>query len=288
MNRSAASLPLPGLSLLALWTAAFALACYTLQHPARAAGGQESFWALVFGSGRTALGQTLYQRADVYFHGGVANSEHPAFTDCFQRWAETIAPHRHVHATSATIFETLPWYQWATQLDPQNVDAWLDAAYAAGVMAQRPELADRILTEGLRHNPRHFQLYLERGRLYLRRSDWPRAAYALDVALRLFPSSRPADNIEARQALLSLLTLDSFAHEILGERDPALARLRWLLQLAPANAVARARLAALERGADTRQAALGYLREALTGEHVCDRAAADGSLTGHKHDEHDD
>ncbi len=287
MNRSAAtgSLPsatlaLPGLAALALWLAAFALACYTLEHPALQSRGSNSFWAFLLGSGRSALGQTLYEHADVYFHGGVANSSRPAFRHLFQRWAEVIAPNRHRHEEGISIFETMPWYRWATQLDPQNVDAWLDATYAASAIGQRPEFAARILAEGLRHNPRNYRLYLERGRLALRRSDWSPAAYALDVALRVFPENRPADDVEARQALLSLLNLGSFAHEILGERDQAAARLRQLLSLAPDNAVARTRLTELERGADTRAAALAYLQQTLTGEHRCARETDD------EHDHH--
>jgi len=263
----------PGLAALALWVAAFALACRLLDRSAEATGAEESFWGRALGSGRTALSRSLYDQADVYFHGGVRNVEDRAFRGPFERWAEALNPVQHVHPEGAGVYELLPWYQFATQTDPHNVEAWLNAAFVAGGLGRRPDVAHQILREALRRNPRDYRLYSERGHLCLRERNYAQAAAALGVGLRLWPSAQPTDD-DAQRGRLRLLSFSAYAYEILGERAQALAALRQQQALAPDNERLGRRLAALERGEDTRASARRELEAILAQPVACEREDA--------------
>jgi tetratricopeptide (TPR) repeat protein len=257
---------LPWLGLGALWTAAFVTACHLLQLPLLQASQQLSGWAGLFSASRAELSNSLYSRADVYFHRGVTDIEQKALPGLLGRWLATIAPTEHRHAADASSLETMPWLRWATELDPGNVTAWLDAAYAADYV-NNPALSLQILAEALRHNPRDDRIFAQRGLLLLRQHRYAQAADDLDRALRLVVERKAPDAALAllRQDVLASLKNKTLCEEMLGHRDLALAHLRQCVELEPGRVATRSWLAAVEAGndlrADAEQRLAGLLRE---------------------------
>jgi tetratricopeptide (TPR) repeat protein len=252
----------PWLGLLALWAGAFVLACHLLQHPLLPSVGQLSGWAGLLTAGRTEMGRSLYGRADVYFHCGVEPLEQHAFTSFLDRWFKVVAPTGHRHAADASGLETLPWLRWATEMDPDNVNAWLDAAYAAEY-AQEFTLSLKILGEALRHNPTDDRLYGQRAHLLLHMRNFDKAARAFDLALRFLPQRSAADAGTQRQAAIAYLKKKALCEELLGHRELALAHLRQCVDLEPDRAATRDWLMQLESGcqlrADAEQRLTGIL-----------------------------
>ena len=265
---------IPWLAVPALWAVAFTLACALLEHPVNAAGADTSVWRQLLGAGRTAVSQSLYDEADVYFHGGVRNIEEKAFHGVFERWAEALSPARHVHAEGAGVYELLPWFQMAIQADPHNVEAWINAAYVTGGMGNRLDIALHLLQEALRHNPRDHRLFAERGHILLRHRDFASAAAAFETGLQLWSEEAPAD-VDALRDRVRMFTFLSSAYEVLGERAAALRALRELAALVSDPDRLAARIDALERGEDTRQRALDDLEAILRKPKACGAHAHD-------------
>ncbi len=265
---------IPWLAALALWAAAFTLACALLEHPVNAVGADASVWQQLLGAGRTAVSQSLYGEADVYFHGGVRNIEEKAFHGVFERWTEILNPVQHVHAEGSGVYELIPWLQMAIQADPHNVEAWINAAYVTGGMGDRPDIALDLLQEALRHNPRDHRLFAERGHILLRHRDFAAAATAFETGLQLWSEEASAD-VDAVRDRIRMLTFLSSAYEVLGERAAALRTLRELAALVPDPDRLAARIEALERGEDTRQQALDDLEAILRKPKTCGSRAHD-------------
>lgn len=250
---------LPWMGLLVLWTGAFMAACRLLQQPLLQADQQLSVWASLLSSGRTELSHSLYGRANVYFHCGVEEIEHVAFPNRFDRWFKIVAPTEHRHAEDTKSLETMPWLRWATQLDPQNVTAWQDAAYAADYVKDT-ELSLKILAEALRLNPRDDRIYAQRGLLLLRHHSYEKAATDFDRALRLLPARPEPDAVVLRQDAIATLKNKALCDEMLEHRDLAIAHLQQCLQLDPDRPATRAWLAQLENGCNLRADAEQRLR----------------------------
>lgn len=75
-------------------------------------------------------------------------------------WQDPRLPHIHTGGT-----ELLPWYRVATLADPHNIRNYMIGAWwlkRFGTETQLKE-AEQFLEEGIRNNPRAFELYLMRG-----------------------------------------------------------------------------------------------------------------------------
>lgn len=241
----------PWFGLFVLWGCIFVLACHLLQQPPLQSGGQLSGWASLLTAGRTEMGRSLYSRADVYFHCGVEALEQHAFTTTWDRWFKVVAPTTHRHAADAAGLETLPWLRWATEMDPHNVDAWLDAAYAAEYAHNEP-LSLKILAEALRHNPGDDRIYAQRGLLWLRQRSFAQAAHDLDLALRWLPRRSKPDAVAQQQDATADLKNKALCEEMLDHRELARAHLRRALQLEGERPATRDWLTQVEKGCDLR------------------------------------
>jgi len=249
----------PWLGLLALWTGAFVTACFLLHQPLLQSGQQLSAWANLLSAGRAEMSRSLYGRAEVYFHRGVEDRERQAFPGYFGQWLQAVAPTEHRHAEDAEGLETMPWLRWATEMDPQNMDAWLDAAYAAAY-ANNPALSLKILAAAARHNPRDERLYAQRGLLLLHQRSFAQATRDFDRALQLAAERKTEAAVLTQAELIAILKNKTLCAEMLGQRETAMEQLRRCVALEPARVVTREWLATLAAGGDLRTDAEQRLR----------------------------
>lgn len=240
---------IPWLGVLTLWTVGFSLACRLA--PGRPGGdlAAQGVALRLLGSGRQAVGAALFERADLYFHKGVPHKVREAFTNTWLQQLEAeISPRLHLHAAGGEVAEILPWLRFVVAADPHYVDAFLVAAHFLATDLRRLDLAEQVLLEAQRHNPKDYRVLLEKARLFLRTRRFEQAANALDAALRCWPSAQdPAD----RQTLLDkaeILTYRAVVHEMGGERAAAAGCFRQVLALFPERTHLQRRLERLEHG----------------------------------------
>lgn len=81
--------------------------------------------------------------------------------------------------------EILPWLWLSAELDPQRVDTYTVASFWLSERIHNVDEAERFLRQGLRENPRSFEILLELGRLYeVYRHDTVRARNLWELGLR--------------------------------------------------------------------------------------------------------
>jgi len=150
----------------------------------------------VFGEGKSILSFLAIMQADLYFHGGAGHffEEHAGGLSLTEKnghmhaedekdvheqenhlsmnrglisLGEELAVTKHVHLEGEEAKEILPWFYFATKIDPRNISAYtLGSYWLADRMKKRKEgLA--LLKEGLLNNPDSWEINAELGRLYL-------------------------------------------------------------------------------------------------------------------------
>ncbi len=156
----------------------------------------EDVVALVLGDMRQELSNTLLDKAEEYYHGGVrdvacehglASQEdadepgHEPGHDHHDHEATVHPPSGggdpwvwidgqvHVqedrHLERGRAVELLPWFWGACRTSPQNVQAFLLGSYALSSMAGKPEEGVRLLEEGIQKNPACAELDFSLGEL---------------------------------------------------------------------------------------------------------------------------
>lgn len=120
---------------------------------------------------------------------GVAQSDLP-FADVVHYLYGETAPKVHRHLVGEEEKEILPWLVTAVRLNPRMIDAWRNGTYWY-YRTGEPGKAEQFINEGIRHNPRCYQLYLERGILYHRLGKWDRSVASLERALDLWRDDNP-------------------------------------------------------------------------------------------------
>jgi hypothetical protein len=250
------------------------------------AGG--SVTDLLFGGSRRVLSAELYERADNYFHRGVAHHEQRVERhDWIQRLRADISPEAHRHAEGFDSAEIVPWLRLATDADPHNVEAWLVAAFWLETGTRRPDLAKQVLREAQRHNPGDYRVLSDRARLYVRTARFGEAANVLDAALTRWPGGLdPAD----RQTLLDkaeMLTYRSFLHEMDGHPADAVTGFKNVLAIFPDRTYIKARMRELETGQAPSDSARSLLERSV--KRSIGQACKEETNDEHKgHEHHDD
>lgn len=235
---------------LLLYGLAFCLACQ-LASPSQCLA-QSDVLGQLLGDTRVLVGQEMYEQADKYFHRGVGHVHKEAFEDVFKRWALQITPRQHVHAHGSEVTEIMPWLRFATKADPSNVEPWLVSSYwVADELGQVGE-AHKIVDEALQYQPKNYQLYAERGRLFLMQRKPAQAANALDIALRLWPSKMSRDDEQVRLDLARLLVYRGFLHEWNQEPEAAVIAYKKALAIQPNQTALRGQISEVEAGVDRR------------------------------------
>ena len=131
---------LPAAALLLLWGVAFSMAAQLTLSPLNLLSGDTSVAERLLGASRVAFGNSFFEEADNYFHKGVGHVHQKAFSnDLFQMLKAEIEPSVHVHPEGVEVSEIMPWLRFTTEMDPNNVDAYLTTAYWLEDSIRRPD-----------------------------------------------------------------------------------------------------------------------------------------------------
>lgn len=264
------------LFLVLMWGTAFALCCRLAGGPLMTADEADSVALKALGTSRVAVGDQLYANADRTFHMGVGIYRQRAFTSGFMRLAQVIAPEGHAHLHAEGVNEVVPWLYFATRADPHNVEAYAVAAFWLAGEGGRPDLAERVLDEARENNPKDYRVYLEKGRLALKRGVRVEAARAFDAAGRLWERDPGPDKIQGKLDRAEMLVFRGLLYEESGDVPHALTCYRNMLTLFPERSGIRERVAELtERG--SARVAPATMRQAIMfqRQHVCERDQAE-------------
>ena len=194
------------------------------------------------GSAKEAIGDTLFLKADSYYHGGVTlnfkedhdhlnregeiekeEGEHQenTFTDWVTQINQKIQSTQHYHLTQDQQKEMLPFLKWATNLDPYNVNALLTTAYWLESHFNKVEDAIELLQEGRRNNPLSWEIDYQLGLLYFNcKHDYALSdAYFLETIKKIGEKER--EGVEKHTLIDSYYHLaESYEHQ--GKKNDAL------------------------------------------------------------------
>ena len=106
--------------------------------------------------------------------------------------------------------EMLPWFKIAATLDPERPDTYVVASFWLTTKLGKIDEAERFLREGLRANPRDFQILYELGRIaYQHRKDAGRARNLWVLSLASFQKAE--QSVQDAERLLHCQILSSLA-----------------------------------------------------------------------------
>lgn len=228
----------------------------------------------LFGSARSLIGNRMIIEADRYYHQGVGHTtERVTLSKVMTKWGDAIAPKQHTVLGRSDLEEIMPWFRFATKVDPQNVDAYVTAAYWC-VRNGHPERAKKVLDEALEKNPDDFEILLAMGHAFRQTGMSAAAEDAYEQALEVWSSGRDSDEREMRVQLMELLlSLGSLCEER-GDIDGAVAHYTSLQDRFPDHSSIGERISALQQG------------EKLAGVNFWDHKGQAG-LCSHDHEEHE-
>jgi tetratricopeptide (TPR) repeat protein len=109
---------------------------------------------------------------DVHKQGQIQQPEapEPGFLgkpqDWIERFGRNFFPTIHTHLHNGNEREILPWLKLSAEMDPQQVQTYVTAAYWLRVHLNKPAEAEQFLRQGLRANPDSYEILLELGRVY--------------------------------------------------------------------------------------------------------------------------
>lgn len=242
--------------------------------------GENSGSLYILGPARGLLAQSLYKRADIYFHKGAPYHKETAFDGLFQKWKRAIHPEEHAHTAGREVEEILPWLRLASQTDPSNIEIFMVASFWLNRECNRNDLAQQAIHEAMELNPDRYELLLELGRIQLSIDQFEPALESLNQALILGSNPDQKDPEQAAIDLPFIVVVQSFLHEVLGNKERAIAAVRFSLSLRPQPAMIE-RLEKLETQPLDPDTAKDHLQLLFHKPHSCDRDGDD-----HVHDEH--
>jgi tetratricopeptide (TPR) repeat protein len=106
---------------------------------------------------------------------------------------------QHTHLENGEEREVLPWLRLAIELDPQAVVTYEVTSYWLRRTLKRVEDARDILREGIRNNPKSFELLFAMGQIYEQEDKNDGKARNIWLAAKKFWEAQP---VEAREAKL--------------------------------------------------------------------------------------
>jgi hypothetical protein len=129
--------------------------------------------------------ETIIRTPERDFRGFIGNLERNV-----KPWRDPRLPHQHTGGT-----ELLPWYRLATLANPNNVRAYMIGAWWLKTVHTREQRLEalKFLDEGIRNNPRAFQLHLMRGYVLRQLEKEVEALFAFRKAASLVILDRPPD-----------------------------------------------------------------------------------------------
>ena len=287
----------PWFAVLLLWGGVFTLSCGLTAGSGQdhADGSDTSAAGRMLSVSRIALAETLYARADQYFHKGVPHKQDEAFhNSCFQQVSAELAPERHAHLHGRDVREMMPWLKLAVELNPTDPELYLVAAFWLSREADHSDAALEILRAGQINVPFHYEIQLEKGRLLLHEGRTAEAAEAFDAGLAFWPGNNDPESKDIRLDRASLLQYRGLLYEADGNIAAARDAYREILDMFPSRHEIRARIADLDEGDAPAEAARAVLRSL---QHTHDRkmqaatcphmdAHPDGHAHEHANDDH--
>jgi tetratricopeptide (TPR) repeat protein len=146
------------------------------------------------------------------------------------------------------------------------------AAFWLAGESGRPDLAERVLNEARANNPKDYRIYLEKGRLALKRGALSEAARAFDAAGRLWEREPGPDKIQARLDRAEMLVYRGLLYEEGGDVPRALTCYRDMLALYPGREGIRERVVELTETGHARVTPAA-MRQTIMFQrrHVCER-----------------
>jgi len=207
---------MPYLLLTLLATLCFSVATYLQPQAASwSQRGQDSVMKILLGDGRRLLANHLFTKADIYFHSGYYptifdsagppkenhmadheehhEGEHEEEEENFmgksRDWVDSFGRNfkvtKHTHLEHGREKEILPWLKLSAEMDPHLIDTYTVAAYwLANHLHKVPE-AEQFLRDGLRENPKSYEILFALGRIYYNQNhDTERARNVWELALR--------------------------------------------------------------------------------------------------------
>lgn len=166
------------------------------------------------GSSKEAFGDTLFIKADEYFHGGVMHDHHEDESatdlaregvleegapeghdheDWIARMNHAVHAHELMHLKKEDRKEMLPFFYSAVTLDPHNVEAllttahWLDREFGGTAEARA------LLEKGIRDNPDSWELEAGLAKIQSRAGERTAAAGHWRAAVEKAGRSGPED-----------------------------------------------------------------------------------------------
>ncbi len=232
--------------LLALLMAAFTLACRLVDPAFSDNALHDSMLVKLLGDSRLAVGQALYEEADNVFHRGVPRFQPKDYSLGFTKLQQAIVPSGHVHLHAEGVVEIMPWLNFALRMNPYDVETYSVAAFWLAGEAQRPDLAEQVLMEARRNNPRDHRVYLETGILAMKEGRLPQAAQYLEAALKLWPGSQDPEDEQARLDRAEIMLYRGLLSEQEGDLARAKDMYRQILITFPGRTALQDRLIFLE------------------------------------------
>jgi len=187
---------------------------------------------IIAGDTRTIIGVALLEKADAYYHGGVADHgdcsvmtagedkdhdhdhdhekdttrKNGAWRDPLRYMNEHLQAQAHIHLDREGAEEILPWYWAACEASPHNIQALESAAYVLANMTEKPQEALTLLEKGIQNNPYNVTLELSRSEILMRHfNDFKKAELAFLAAYeKSLHEKAPNDDLEKAKALFYL------------------------------------------------------------------------------------
>jgi len=251
--------------LVALETMVFVFSCRIAAGGGPAAGGGTSIIARLLGSGRFAVSGHFYEVADLYFHRGVEHQHaRKARADLFFRINAALHPSTHIHLAGKDVRDIMPWLRLSTQIEPQNVEAYLVTAFWLGQMGERKAARD-VLAEARKNNPFADEIALEEGRLSLKEQDYGRAHASFTRCLALLDRAGGTNDealYDQRAALLYKGAIEEMRHDTAS----AVRTYARLLELNPGDLHIRARYERLRAGGPVDDTSAAAIQSVLAAE----------------------
>lgn len=119
--------------------------------------------------------------------------------DPLQEFIRNFRITQHSHLENGEEREVLPWLKLAIALDPQAVETYTVTSYWLRKTLKRVEDARDILREGIRNNPKSFELLFAMGQVYEQEDKDNAKARNIWLAAKKFWEEQP---IEAKEASL--------------------------------------------------------------------------------------
>jgi tetratricopeptide (TPR) repeat protein len=204
--------------------------------------GQDSVLKVLMGDGRRLFANHFFTKADIYFHSGYypsifdrndnhheshmkAHEDHDSDEDerkedflgkprdPIEAFSRHFMVTRHTHLEHGQEREILPWLKLSAELDPQLIDTYTVGAFWLAYHLGKTQEAEDFLREGLRANPKSYELLFSLGRIaYEKEHDTVKARNIWQLALRRWNETEAGkekpDNLALEEITVNLGRLE--------------------------------------------------------------------------------